>query len=80
MVARMAEQAPHDLKVVGSNPASGSYETVSSNLGEVMCACVLSSWRWRINERGTYSQTYNAGSPAVVGLEKPQEQFFFLVK
>ena len=26
------------------------------------------------SERGTYSQTYNAGSPAVVGLEKPQEQ------
>ena len=30
MVAQMAERAPHDLKVVGSNPASGSYENRAS--------------------------------------------------
>ena len=29
-VAQMAERAPHDLKVVGSNPASGSYENCAS--------------------------------------------------
>ena len=28
----MAERAPHNLKVVGSNPASGSYENVFSKL------------------------------------------------
>ena len=29
-VAQMVERAPHDLKVVGSNPDSGSYEKVFS--------------------------------------------------
>ena len=28
----MAERAPHDLKVVGLNPPSGSYENVFSKL------------------------------------------------
>ena len=31
-VAQMAERAPHDLKVVGSNPVSGSYENMFSKL------------------------------------------------
>ena len=31
-VAQMAERVPHTLKVVGSNPASGSYENVFPKL------------------------------------------------
>ena len=31
-VAQIAERAPHDLKVVGSNLTSGSYENVFSKL------------------------------------------------
>ena len=54
MVAQMAEGAPQDLRVVGSNPVSGSYKILLVLLVSAVCRSA-----WRAMKKCTSSVEWN---------------------